>query len=95
MEDIRIDCLQYANWSGLVFEQIRKARIDAIHVTIAYHEGFREAILNVEKWYQYFQEYSELIFQGFSAEDIRLAKQTERTAIFFWISKSLSDRRRY
>ena len=83
MEDIRIDCLQYANWSGLVFEQMREARIDAVHVTIAYHEGFRDTILNLEKWYQYFYDYSEFIFQGFSADDIRLAKQTGRTAIFF------------
>ena len=62
MEDIRIDCLQYANWSGLVFEQMRKARIDAVHVTIAYHEGFRDTILNLEKWYRYFQDYPEFIF---------------------------------
>ena len=56
MEDIRIDCLQYANWSGLVFEQMRKARIDAVHVTIAYHEGFRDTMLNLEKGYRHFQD---------------------------------------
>ena len=83
MSDIRIDCLQYANWSGTIFKQIREAKLDAIHVTIAYHEGFRESVLNLEKWYQYFQDYSEFIFQGFSAEDVRVAHQTGRTAIFF------------
>ena len=45
MEDIRIDCLQYANWSRLVFEQMRKARIDAVHVTI-FSKGFQLAIFD-------------------------------------------------
>ncbi|MDG2474543.1 MAG: membrane dipeptidase [Paracoccaceae bacterium] len=82
MDDVLIDCLQYANWSGKVFEEMRDAHIDAVHVTIAYHEGFRDTVLNLEKWHQYFQDYSDHIFQGFYAEDVRLAKETGRTSIF-------------
>ena len=83
MDNPRIDCLQYANWSPKIFEQMREAKIDAVHVTIAYHEGFRETVLNLENWNKYFQDYSNLIFQGYSGEDIRVARDTNKTAIFF------------
>ena len=83
MVSARIDCLQYANWSTRVFKQMRKAKLDAVHVTVAYHEGFRETILNLEAWNQLFYDNQDLIFQGFSSEDVQLAQNTQRTAIFF------------
>lgn len=79
----RIDALQYANWSGKVFRQMRAGGVDAVHVTITYHENFRETVLNIEAWNRWFEQYSDLIFQGFTADDIALAQQTARTAIFF------------
>ena len=82
MVSARIDCLQYANWSTKVFKQMRKAKLDAVHVTVAYHEGFRETVLNLEAWNQLFYDNQELIFQGFSSEDVRIAQNTQRTAIF-------------
>ena len=83
MVSARIDCLQYANWSTKVFKQMRQAKLDAVHVTVAYHEGFRETILNLEAWNQLFYDNQDLIFQGFSSEDVQLAQNTQRTAIFF------------
>ena len=50
-----IDNLQYANFSPKVFEQMRAGRVDAVHVTIAYHESFREMILNLEQWNRWFE----------------------------------------
>ena len=44
---IRIDCLQYANWSEKIFRQMRQGGVDAVHVTIAYHENFRETVFNI------------------------------------------------
>ena len=82
MDQVRIDCLQYANWSLEVFEQMREAQLDAVHVTIAYHEGFRDTVLNLEKWNQLFLDHSKIIFQGFSGDDVRKARETGRTAIF-------------
>lgn len=79
----RIDCLQYANWSEKIFRQMRAGRVDAVHVTIAYHENFRETVLNIERWNRWFEKFPELIFQGRWASDIDLAKKTNRTAIFF------------
>ncbi|MGI3211675.1 membrane dipeptidase [Roseovarius tibetensis] len=79
----RIDGLQYANWSEKVFRQMREGGVDAVHATITYHENFRETVLNIEAWNRWFERYPELIFQGFTAEDIALAQETGRTAIFF------------
>ena len=78
-----IDGLQYANWSEKIFRQMRAGGVDAVHVTITYHETFRETVLNIERWNRWFERFPELIFQGFTAADIELARQTGRTAIFF------------
>jgi len=79
----RIDCLQYANWSEKIFRQMREGGLDAVHVTIAYHETFRETVLNIERWNRWFEQYPDLIFQGEWASDIDKARDSGRTAIFF------------
>jgi len=78
-----IDNLQYANWSEKIFKQMRAGGLSAVHVTIAYHENFRETVLNIEQWNRWFEQYSDLIFHGKWASDIDLAIETNRTAIFF------------
>ena len=83
VDNIVIDCLQYANWSPKVFKQMREGNVDCVHVTIAYHENFRETVLNVEKWNTYFSKYSDLIVQAFSAEDILKTKREKKTSIIF------------
>lgn len=80
---MRIDGLQYANWSEKIFQQLRQGRVDAIHVTIAYHENFRETVLNFEQWNQWFERYPDLILKGLAASDIDHARDTDRTAVFF------------
>ena len=79
----RIDCLQYAHWSEKIFRQMRQGGLDAVHVTIAYHENFREMVHNIEQWNLAFERYPELIFPGHTGDDVRLAQATGRTAIFF------------
>ena len=54
----RIDGLQYANWSEKIFRQMRDGGLDAVHVTIAYHEVFRETVLNIEQWNRWFERNS-------------------------------------
>jgi len=78
-----VDNLQYANWSEKIFRQMKEGGVSAVHATIAYHETFREAILNIEKWNRSFEAFPDLIFQGFTGDDIRRAKKEGRTAIFF------------
>ncbi|MEM6663484.1 MAG: membrane dipeptidase [Pseudomonadota bacterium] len=80
---MRIDCLQYANWSEKIFRQMREGSVDAVHVTIAYHETFRETVLNISQWNRWFERHSDLILHGRYAEDIDVARETGRTAIFF------------
>jgi membrane dipeptidase len=80
---VLIDNLQYANFSPKVFEQMRAGGVDAVHVTIASHESFREMILNLEQWNRWFEVHGDLIFKGITAADVRLAQETGRTAIFF------------
>ena len=83
MTNYHIDCLQYANWSESDFKEMREGGLDAVHVTIAYHETFRETILNMEQWNRWFEMFPNLIFHGNSGDDVRLARETNRTAIFF------------
>ncbi|WP_296431157.1 membrane dipeptidase [Yoonia sp.] len=78
-----VDGLQYANWSPKIFRQMREGGVDAVHVTIAYHENFRETVLNIEQWNRWFEQYPDLIFHGEWAADIDKARETGRTAIFF------------
>ncbi|MCZ4354446.1 membrane dipeptidase [Roseovarius aestuarii] len=79
----RIDGLQYANWSEKIFRQMRAGGLDAVHVTIAYHETFRETVLNFEQWNRWFEQFPDLITKGRWAGDVRRAHETGRTAIFF------------
>ena len=79
----RIDNLQYANWSEKIFRQMREGGVDAVHVTITYHENFRETVLNVEQWNRWFEQFPDLIFHGRTGDDVRRAKKKGRTAIFF------------
>lgn len=78
-----IDGLQYCRWSEGVFRQLREGGVDALHVTIAYHETFRETVANIVAWNRWFERFPDLIFQGFTAEDVERAQATGRTAIFF------------
>lgn len=80
---IRIDCLQYANWSEKIFRQMRKGGLDAVHVTIAYHELFRETVARFEEWNRRFERHPDLIMRGLWADDVREARRSGRTAIFF------------
>ena len=82
-KNYRIDNLQYCNWSKEIFQFNREAGLDAIHVTIAYHEDYDEVQENFHAWKGYFENYSELIFQGKSFKDIEKAKDENKTAVFF------------
>ena len=56
-----IDGLQYSNWSREIFEQMREGGLDAVHVTIAYHENTRETLTRLGEWNQRFESYPDLI----------------------------------
>ena len=79
----KIDNLQYCNWSRNVFEINREAKLDAVHVTIVYHEDYDEFLDEIKKWQKLFDENSDLIFHGTNYKDIEKAQLEKKTAIFF------------
>ena len=78
----KIDNLQYCNWTREVFEINRQAELDAVHVTIVYHEDYNEFLNEIKKWEKLFEKNSDLIFQGTNFKDIEKAKLEKKTAIF-------------
>ncbi len=87
----KIDNLQYCNWSRKIFEINRSAGLDAVHVTVVYHEDFDEFQLEIKKWEILFKENSDLIFLGKGFKDIERAKKENKTAIFFGFQKLFTD----
>ena len=85
MEEVnyRIDNLQYCNWNEEIFKINNEAKLDAVHVTIAYHEDYDEVQKNVETWKEYFNNFSNLISHGNSYKDIDKAHKENKTAVFF------------
>ena len=81
--NFKIDNLQYCNWSREIFQINRQAGLDAIHVTIVYHEDFDELKTVIKNWESHFSNNSDLIFHGKSFKDIEKAKSENKTAVFF------------
>ncbi len=79
----RIDNLQYCNWSRKIFEINRDANLDAVHVTLVYHEDYQELLVEIKKWEKLFNENADLIFLGKDFNDIKKANNEKKTAIFF------------
>ena len=79
----RIDNLQYCNWSREIFEINREAGLDAVHVTVVYHEDYDEFLTRISEWNELFKNNSDLIFLGKDVRDIEKAKLENKTAIFF------------
>ena len=79
----RIDNLQYCNWSRDIFLINREAGLNAVHVTLVYHEDYDEFLQRVKEWDRFFEENSDLIFLGKTFEDIIKAQSDNKTAIFF------------
>ena len=78
-----IDGLQYCNWSEKIFKQWRASNLTAVHVTISYHEQFRETVSNFEQWNSWFEKHPSLIMPAFYAEDVEIANKQNKTAVIF------------
>tara|TARA_A100001011_G_scaffold331859_1_gene358561 strand:+ start:1613 stop:2578 length:966 start_codon:yes stop_codon:yes gene_type:complete len=79
----KIDNLQYCNWNREIFKFNHEAGLDAVHVTIVYHEDYDELLLEIKKWNKLFLENSDLIFPAKNFKDIEKAHLDKKTAIFF------------
>ena len=79
----RIDNLQYCKWSREIFEINNKAGLNAVHVTLVYHEDYDELQQRIQEWNKHFEENKDLILLGNNYSDITKAKEENKTAIFF------------
>ena len=52
----RIDNLQYCKWSREIFEINNKAGLNAVHVTLVYHEDYDELQQRIKEWNKHFEE---------------------------------------
>ena len=77
-----IDNLQYANWSPALFEEMAQAHLAAVHVTICYHENFRQTVENMISWNRYIEAYPDRLMFGRTGADVRTAHASGKTAIF-------------
>ena len=78
-----IDNLQYVNWQPAHFEQMKKGLLSAVHITICYHESFRETVANFSQWNKWFEAYPDRLMRGLSGDDVRHAHKSGKTAIIF------------
>ena len=79
----KIDNLHYCNWTREIFQINRKAGVDAVHVTIVYHEDYVELLNEIKKWEKLFKDISDLIYLGENYKDIEKVNKENKTAIFF------------
>ncbi len=80
---IRIDNLQFVQPGTQSFSDWQAGGLDAVHITIAYHELFREMVSKVIAWNHWFEHQPKQIFHGRSADDVHKARASGRTAVFF------------
>jgi membrane dipeptidase len=78
-----VDACQYCNWSPEILSELRQGGVDAICVTICYHEDFRETVEELVDWNRRFERHGDLIMKARSAADIAKAQAAGKTAVFF------------
>lgn len=62
---------------------MRAGGVDAVHMTVSYHEGFRATVAALADWNREFEQNGDVILRATHADDISVAQETGRTAIFF------------
>jgi membrane dipeptidase len=80
-----IDGTQYCNWSRAIFEEMRAGGVTAVHVTVTYHEDFRQTVQVISDWNRKFIDHADLIVHATTAELIGAAHAIGRTAIIFGV----------
>ncbi|MGY0399258.1 MAG: membrane dipeptidase [Ostreibacterium sp.] len=78
-----IDGLQYSDWSPQVFSQMKTGGVNAVHVTITYHEDCVETLQVIGQWNRLFENYPDLIMPITCAEDIKIAQASDKIGIMY------------
>lgn len=62
---------------------MRAGGVNAVHVTIVYHEDCLETLQQIGKWNRLFESYPDLIMPIATAEDIKVAQQSGKIGIMY------------
>jgi membrane dipeptidase len=87
---VRIDGLQYCNWSRDIFLQMRAGGLTAVHATVSYHESFRQTVRHLVDWRARFREHEDLILLARNWGDVERARASHRTAIFLGLQTPMA-----
>lgn len=87
---MRIDALQYVNPSQNVFEQMSQGGMDAIHITVGYHEDFDGVVRNLGEWNTWIERFPDMLARATTTQDILRARADGKTAILFGLQNPLA-----
>ena len=76
-----VDGVNYTNWSRKQFENLKKANVNLVHVSVVYWEDTNETFKVFEKWEKYFQENKDLIIKIETVSDIKKAETEGKVGI--------------
>ncbi|KAG7725285.1 hypothetical protein KL933_004299 [Ogataea haglerorum] len=80
-ESIHIDSLNISNWGPEIFHAWRNGGITVVSCTCGLWEDFKGTIANIVQWKKWYEEYSDLIMEVTSIEDIYTAKKLNKTGV--------------
>jgi membrane dipeptidase len=78
---IVVDGLIVSNFDRSIFEDMRRGGITAANCTSSVWENFTDTMRNTAKWKTWLRENADLITQVYTTDDIRRAKQENKTGI--------------
>ena len=78
---LNFDGLIVSNWGADVFADMRRGGLTGANCTCSVWEGFRDTMVNIGQWNQWFREHGDLIVKARSVADIHQAKRNGKTAI--------------
>lgn len=76
-----VDGVNYTNWTRVHFENLKKAEISLVHVSIVYWEDTNETIEVFNKWDVYFENNKDLILKIENISDIKKADAEGKVGI--------------
>ncbi len=80
---IVIDGLIIANWSEEVFKDMRVGGLTAANCTVSVWENFRSTVNNIVAMNNQIEKYADILLKVRTADDIRKAKQENKTGIIY------------
>ncbi|MDN5667225.1 membrane dipeptidase [Arthrobacter russicus] len=77
-----VDGLQISNWSRPVLEELRAGGVSAVNATCAVWENAADTLRSIGQWLELANRNPDLVFLAKTGDDIDLAKQQNKVAVF-------------